>query len=68
MLLLDWGLAKVRSEDGSTAAFDELDSLASSEDKSMTGFQKLQGTVCYMSPEQMEVGPKVQTFDKTRKS
>ena len=59
VLLLDWGLAKVRSEDGSTAAFDELDSLASSEDKSMTGFQKLQGTVCYMSPEQMEKAPDI---------
>lgn len=59
VLLLDWGLAKVRSEDGSTAAFDELDSLASSEDKSMTGFQKLQGTVCYMSPEQMEKSPNI---------
>ena len=59
VLLLDWGLAKVRSEDGSTAAFDEIDSLASSEDKSMTGFQKLQGTVCYMSPEQMEKSPDI---------
>ena len=59
VLLLDWGLAKVRSEDGSKAAFDELDSLASSEDKSMTGFQKLQGTVCYMSPEQMEKSPDI---------
>ena len=59
VLLLDWGLAKVRSEDGTTAAFDELDSLASSEDKSMTGFQKLQGTVCYMSPEQMEKSPDI---------
>ena len=59
VLLLDWGLAKVRSEDGSAAAFDELDSLASSEDKSMTGFQKLQGTVCYMSPEQMEKAPDI---------
>ena len=59
VLLLDWGLAKVRSEDGTTAAFDELDSLASSEDKSMTGFQKLQGTVCYMSPEQMEKAPDI---------
>ena len=59
VLLLDWGLAKVRSEDGTTAAFDELDSLASSEDKSMTGFQKLQGTVCYMSPEQMEKSPNI---------
>lgn len=59
VLLLDWGLAKVRSEDGTAAAFDELDSLASSEDKSMTGFQKLQGTVCYMSPEQMEKSPNI---------
>ncbi|MAV76695.1 MAG: hypothetical protein CBD32_07180 [Actinobacteria bacterium TMED172] len=59
VLLLDWGLAKVRSEDGSTAAFDELDSLTSTEDKSMTGFQKLQGSVCYMSPEQMGKAPDI---------
>ena len=59
VLLLDWGLAKVRSEDGSTAAFDELDPLAGSEDKSMTGYQKLQGTVCYMSPEQIQKAPDI---------
>ena len=59
VLLLDWGLAKVRSEDGSTAVFDELEPLAGSEDKSMTGFQKLQGTVCYMSPEQIQKAPDI---------
>ncbi len=54
VLLLDWGLAKVRSETGSDVILGDLnDVLKSSKDKSMTGFQKLQGTVCYMSPEQI---------------
>ncbi len=53
VLLLDWGLAKVRSETGEIAVFDELTASRSAQDKSMTGFQKLQGTVCYMSPEQI---------------
>lgn len=55
VLLLDWGLAKVRSESGLIieADFDELESAASAEEKTMTGYQKLQGTVSYMSPEQI---------------
>lgn len=53
VLLLDWGLAKVWGEDGSGSGFDEFDVLDSDADMSMTGHQKLQGTVCYMSPEQI---------------
>ncbi len=57
VLLLDWGLAKVRSESGKATIVDDLDIEAAkvgAEEQSMTGFQKLQGTVCYMSPEQMQ--------------
>ena len=54
VLLLDWGLAKVRSETGIDTFLESLnDSSKGSKDQSMTGFQKLQGTVCYMSPEQI---------------
>lgn len=53
VLLLDWGLAKVRSETGEVSDFDSSDSAYASDDKTMTGYQKLQGSVCYMSPEQM---------------
>ena len=54
VLLLDWGLAKVWSKDGSTTVEDSSDvnSIPDS-DKSMTGHGKLQGTLCYMSPEQI---------------
>lgn len=59
VLLLDWGLAKVRSEEGETADFDQADSGAATLDQTMTGFQKLQGTVCYMSPEQINKAPDI---------
>jgi len=54
VLLLDWGLAKVRSEVGAISDFDESESSAASEDQTMTGYQKLQGSVFYMSPEQID--------------
>ncbi len=52
VVLLDWGLAKVWSQ-------DEQEDLAQSElvlgdDPSLTGQGKLQGTVLYMSPEQID--------------
>jgi len=53
VLLLDWGLAKVRSETGKSSDFDQADSNVAAKEKSMTGYQKLQGTVSYMSPEQI---------------
>lgn len=58
VLLLDWGLAKVWPK---TA--DELDAEEEIEeadgDPGMTGEGKLQGTVMYMSPEQIERDPKI---------
>ena len=60
VLLLDWGLAKVWSKDGSTSDEDtqEGKSIAGS-DKSITGHGKLQGTLCYMSPEQIRRDPNI---------
>ncbi|WP_455198068.1 serine/threonine protein kinase [Kaarinaea lacus] len=54
VLLLDWGLAKVWRKDGTALAEDTSDvtSIPDSE-MSMTGHGKLQGTLCYMSPEQI---------------
>jgi len=57
VLLLDWGLAKVRSEEGEEGEDSDIDSIDSEhviDDQSMTGFQKLQGTISYMSPEQIK--------------
>jgi serine/threonine-protein kinase len=59
ILLLDWGLAKVRSEDGEASEIEELDPAAAPKELSMTGFQKLQGTICYMSPEQVLRAPDI---------
>ena len=60
VLLLDWGLAKVWSKDGSTTDDDTSapKSVADS-DKTMTGHGKLQGTLCYMSPEQIRRDPDI---------
>lgn len=61
VLLLDWGLAKVWNKDGSVADAQEegpgLD--VSGGDQSMTGHGKLQGTLCYMSPEQIKRAPDI---------
>jgi serine/threonine protein kinase len=54
VLLMDWGLAKVWKKDGSTPEEPEESSTSIvGSDKSMTGHGKLQGTLCYMSPEQI---------------
>lgn len=60
VLLLDWGLAKVWRKDGSTSVedIDENNTIADS-DKTMTGHGKLQGTICYMSPEQIQRDPNI---------
>ena len=60
VVLLDWGLAKVWRKDGSTSDEDthEGKSIAGS-DKSITGHGKLQGTLCYMSPEQIRRDPDI---------
>ncbi len=64
VLLLDWGLAKVWGKDGKAADFDyQGDKFATksadTSDKSMTGYGKLQGTICYMSPEQIKRDPEI---------
>jgi serine/threonine protein kinase len=60
VLLLDWGLAKVWRKDGIASDEDAVNgaSVADS-DKSMTGHGKLQGTLCYMSPEQISRDPNI---------
>ncbi|MGB1110720.1 MAG: serine/threonine protein kinase [Gammaproteobacteria bacterium] len=61
VLLLDWGLAKVWNKDGSSVDLSGDDSHpdVADLDKSMTGFGKLQGTLCYMSPEQIQRDPEI---------
>ena len=58
VLLLDWGLAKVWHKDRSLSAheshIEELDT-----DVGLTGHAKLQGTVHYMSPEQIDRLPEI---------
>ena len=61
VLLLDWGLAKVwykadsnSDKDGFDANQDEVEG-----DPGMTGEAKLQGTVMYMSPEQINRDPDI---------
>jgi len=57
VLLLDWGLAKVWDRDKTEALIENEVPTRESEDATMTGFGKLQGTLFYMSPEQIERDP-----------
>jgi len=57
VLLLDWGLAKVWPKEDEHSAEEEADTIAS--DPGMTGEAKLQGTVMYMSPEQINRDPEI---------
>lgn len=59
VLLMDWGLAKVWMKDGSAAEEPREQVIGGSAEKSMTGFGKLQGTLCYMSPEQIRRDPDI---------
>lgn len=65
VLLLDWGLAKVWKKDGSSAIEVSDEAIADPgvtvEDshKSITGHGKVQGTLCYMSPEQIRRDPDI---------
>jgi serine/threonine protein kinase len=57
VLILDWGIAKVWRRDGTTTEEPDQVQAIPGADKSMTGYQKLEGTLCYMSPEQMLQDP-----------
>jgi len=59
VLLLDWGLAKVWKKDGTASEDIESPNSVLMGNKSMTGQGKLQGTLCYMSPEQIDRDPDI---------
>ncbi|MES9993176.1 MAG: serine/threonine-protein kinase [Candidatus Thiodiazotropha sp.] len=59
VLLMDWGLAKVWKRDGTTPEEPRERVSVAAADKSITGFGKLQGTLCYMSPEQIRRDPEI---------
>lgn len=59
VLLLDWGLAKVWDKAGSLSQLAEAKVVSQTDNTSMTGYQKLQGTLFYMSPEQMLKDPAI---------
>ena len=60
VLLLDWGLAKVWRKDGSTLDENTSDvKQIHDSDKTITGHGKVQGTLCYMSPEQIRRDPDI---------
>ena len=59
VLLLDWGLAKVWDKDGTQTKIESEVPSRKSENATMTGFQKLQGTLFYMSPEQIQRDPAI---------
>lgn len=58
VLLLDWGLAKVWHKD-TNASEDESEIDEADAEPGMTGQGKLQGTVMYMSPEQIDRDPNI---------
>ena len=57
VLLLDWGLAKVWPKQSDAAEDKEHEVQEVSAEPGMTGEDKLQGTVMYMSPEQVDRDP-----------
>jgi serine/threonine protein kinase len=61
VLLLDWGLAKVWNPDGSSEEVEETPSMKTLGQKvsSFTDLEQLQGTISYMSPEQIQRDPDI---------
>ncbi|NKB37771.1 MAG: protein kinase [Gammaproteobacteria bacterium] len=62
ILLMDWGLAKVWNQDGSSEEMPEPQKpISKSKQKvsSMSDLEVLQGTVSYMSPEQIKRDPNI---------
>ncbi len=61
ILLMDWGLAKVWNPDGShdEAGQQRPGAVYDKKASSMTDTERLQGTVYYMSPEQLERDPEI---------
>ena len=60
VLLMDWGLAKVWGKDGySPDESAHVEKQLAGSDKSITGHGKAQGTLCYMSPEQIRRDPDI---------
>lgn len=59
VLLLDWGLAKVWSKEADNISEEPAQENEVAGEKGMTGEDKLQGTVMYMSPEQIDRDPSI---------
>lgn len=61
VLLLDWGLAKVWNPDGTSEEKlpDKTRTISNKKATTITGSEKLQGTIAYMSPEQIQRDPNI---------
>jgi len=61
VLLLDWGLAKVWNPDGTSveALPEETETKLNKKVATITDTEKLQGTIAYMSPEQIQKDPNI---------